>query len=215
MLHEILGLNDDLRRIAARFADEGYAALAPDIFDGLGPMPICIVRTVADIARGRGRVVDRMLAVRERLAEHPEVAGDRIAVAGFCLGGGFALLLGTLGDFRAAAPHYGEVAKHAESYRGICPVVAGYGARDRVFAKKADVLAAHLRELGVPHDVKVYENAGHSCMSRHARWQIALAPFTPFRILDPGYVEDAAEDSWRRIIAFFDEHVACRPTGRG
>ena len=56
VLHEILGLNDDIRRIAGRFASEGYAALAPDIFDGLGPMPICVVRTVAAISRGQGSV---------------------------------------------------------------------------------------------------------------------------------------------------------------
>lgn len=55
VLHEILGLNDDTRRIAGRFASEGYAALAPDIFDGLGPMPVCVVRTIAAILRGSGR----------------------------------------------------------------------------------------------------------------------------------------------------------------
>lgn len=170
-------------------------------------MPICIFRTVADIARGRGRVVDDMLAARDRLAEHAEVSAEQIGVAGFCMGGGFALLLGTIGDFRAAAPYYGEVARRVEPYRGICPVVAGYGARDLAFAANANRLASHLRELGVPHDVKVYENAGHSYMSRHARWQIALMPFTPFRFLRPGYVEDAAEDSWKRMLAFFDTHV--------
>jgi carboxymethylenebutenolidase len=204
VLHEILGLNDDIRRIAGRFASEGYVALAPDIFDGLGPTPICVVRTVAAITRGEGPVVDDMLAARAWLAERPEVDGRRIGVAGFCMGGGFALLLGSLGDFQAAAPYYGKVAARAESYHDICPVVAGYGGRDVVFAKQARLLEEHLTALGVPHEVKTYESAGHSYMSVHARWMMALAPFTPLRA---HYDEEAAEDSWSRMLAFFRTHM--------
>ena len=204
VLHEILGLNDDIRRIARRFASEGYVALAPDIFDGLGPMPICIVRAVADISKGQGPVVDDMLSARDWLAARPEVDGSRIGVAGFCMGGGFALLLGSLGEFKAAAPHYGDVAPRASRYRNICPVVAGYGAKDMIFARKAAVLRSHLEQLGVPYDVKVYEDAGHSYMSKHPKWVMALAPFTP---LKAHYNEAAAEDSWRRMLAFFETHL--------
>lgn len=205
VLHEILGLNDDIRRIAGLFASEGYVALAPDIFDGLGPMPICIVRTVANIRKGKGSAVDDMLAARDWLAASPEVDGSRIGVAGFCMGGGFALLLGSLGEFGAAAPYYGDVARRASRYRSICPVVAGYGAKDAVFARKAEVLKSHLEQLGVPHDVKVYEDAGHSYMSRHPKWMMALAPLTP---LKAHFNEAAAEDSWRRMLAFFAAHLA-------
>ena len=204
VLHEILGLNHDIRRIARRFASEGYAALAPDIFDGLGPMPLCVVRTVAAISRGQGPVVDDMLAARDWLSEQPEVDGERIGVAGFCMGGGFALLLGSLADFKVAAPYYGEVAERADRYRDICPVVAGYGGRDKLFAKKGRLLEAHLEALGVPHDVKIYDEAGHSYMSRHPKWMMALAPFTPLRAR---YDEAAAEDSWRRMLAFFGAHL--------
>ena len=208
VLHEILGLNDDIRRIAGRFASEGYAALAPDIFDGLGPMPVCVVRTVAAISRGQGPIVDDMLAARDWLSAQPEVDGERIGVAGFCMGGGFALLLGSLANFKVAAPYYGEVAEQAERYRDICPVVAGYGGRDMVFARKGRLLKKHLEALGVPHDVKIYDEAGHSYMSRHSRWMMALAPFTPLRAR---YDEAAAEDSWSRMLAFFRAHLAASP----
>ncbi len=208
VLHEILGLNDDIRRIAGRFASEGYAALAPDFFEGLVPMPLCVVRTVAAIARGRGPVVDDMLAARDWLSEQPEVDGERIGVAGFCMGGGFALLLASLANFKVAAPYYGEVAERADRYRDICPVVAGYGGRDKLFAKKGRLLKAHLEALGVPHDVKIYDEAGHSYMSRHPKWMMALAPFTPLRAR---YDEAAAEDSWRRMLAFFRSHLGATP----
>lgn len=204
VLHEILGLNDDIRRIAGRFASEGYAALAPDFFDGLGPVPVCVVRTIAAISRGEGPVVDDMLTARDWLSAQPGVDGERIGVAGFCLGGGFALLLGSLADFKVAAPYYGDVAKQADRYQDICPVVAGYGSRDMVFAKKGRLLEAHLKALGVPHDVKIYDDVGHSYMSRHPKWMMALAPFTPLRA---HYDEAAAEDSWRRMLSFFRAHL--------
>ena len=79
------------------------------------------------------------------------------------------------------------------------------GAKDTVFAQKADVLKSHLEELGVPHDVKVYDDAGHSYMSKHPKWMMALAPLTP---LKAHYNEAAAEDSWRRMFAFFETHFA-------
>jgi carboxymethylenebutenolidase len=209
VLHEMLGLNDDIRRIAGRFAAEGYAALAPDIFDGRGPMPICVARTVANVARGEGPIVDDMLALRDWLAKQPTVDGERIGVVGFCMGGGFALLLGSIGDFQVAAPYYGAVAKDRERYRDICPVVAGYGARDMVFARKGRLLAEHLKALGVQHDVKIYDDAGHSYMSEHPRWMMALAPFSPLRA---HYDEAAAEDSWRRMLAFFRAHLGLKIT---
>ncbi len=210
ILHEILGLNDDIRRIAGQFAEAGYAALAPDLFEGRGPKPVCIVRVAANVAKGEGPVVDDMLAARSWLANHPRIDGERLAVAGFCMGGGFALLLGTIASFRVAAPHYGEVKRNPESYRDICPVVGGYGGRDMVFARKGQLLKSHLEALGVPHDVKIYDEAGHSYMSQHAPWRRAVGPFTPLR---GRYHEEAAEDSWRRILAFFQAHLDGQDSG--
>jgi carboxymethylenebutenolidase len=167
-------------------------------------MPVCIVRTIRNVVRGEGPIIDDMLGLRDWLAARPDVDPERIAVAGFCMGGGFALLLGSLGEFKAAAPYYGDVAPKARRYRDICPVVAGYGGRDLAFAKKAPLLEEHLRELGVPHDVKIYPDAGHSYMSQHSSWLMAIAPFTPLRAR---YDEEAAEDSWRRMLGFFREHL--------
>jgi carboxymethylenebutenolidase len=204
VLHEILGLNDDIRRIAQRFAREGFVALAPDLFEGRGPKPICIVRTMAQIRRGEGPAIEDMLVARDWLVERDEVDGDRVGVAGFCMGGGFALLLGSIGDFKVAAPFYGDARSEASRYRDICPVVGGWGAEDRYFAAKGRLVKRHLEQLGVPHDIEIYEDAGHSYMSQHARWMMALAPFTP---LKARYNHAAAEDSWRRMREFFAEHL--------
>lgn len=210
VLHESFGLNDDIRRIAGRFVDAGYAALAPNMFSH-GSRIVCLARLMSDVARGSlDREIADVMAALDAFAARPEVDAARIAVAGFCLGGGFALIAATKPGFKAASVNYGEVPKQREKLAGACPVVGSFGGRDRMFgANKAKRLESHLSELGVPHDVRVYEGAGHSFFSEHEGWQGVLASFpTPMRV---GPDEQAAADGWRRMLAFFDEHVRASP----
>jgi carboxymethylenebutenolidase len=206
VLHESFGLNDDIRRIASRFAAAGYAAVAPSLYSH-GRRIVCLSRVLVDMVRGSvAREIADIEAVRGALASREEVDGTRIAVAGFCQGGGFALIAGTRPGFRAAAVNYGEVPAERSVLDGLCPVVASYGARDRVFgAKTADRLEEHLDALGVPGDVKLYDDAGHSFFSEVDGWQGWLARLpTPMAV---GYEERAAEDGWRRMLEFFSAHV--------
>jgi carboxymethylenebutenolidase len=206
VLHESFGLNDDIRRIAGRFAAGGYAALAPSLYSH-GRRIVCLSRVMVDMTSGSmGREVADIHAVREALAARPEVDAERLAVAGFCQGGGFALIAGTRPGFSAAAVNYGAVPSKRAKLDGVCPVVAGYGARDRMFGRAmAERLEGHLSALGVPHDVKVYDGAGHSFFSQVDGWQGWLARMpTPMAV---GYEEQAAEDGWKRMLDFFAEHV--------
>jgi carboxymethylenebutenolidase len=207
VLHESFGLNDDIRRISSRFADAGYAALAPDLYSH-GRRLVCLSRVLVDMTSGHvDREVADILAAREVLAERDEVDADRIAVAGFCQGGGFALIAGTRGEFAAAAVNYGVVPSRRARLDGLCPVVASYGAKDRIVGRNmAERLESHLSALGVPHDIKTYADAGHSFLSRVDGWQgwIARLP-SPMAV---GYEAHAAEDAWQRMLGFFAQHVA-------
>jgi carboxymethylenebutenolidase len=206
VLHESFGLNDDIRRISRRFADAGYAALAPDLYSH-GRRLVCLTRVMVDMMSGSvAREIADIHAARETLAARPGVDAARIAVAGFCQGGGFALVAGTRPGFSAAAVNYGVVPSDRSHLDGVCPVVASYGAKDRVVGPKmAKQLERHLSALGVPHDVKTYDAAGHSFFSKVDGWQgwLARVP-TPMAV---GYDEQAAEDGWRRMLGFFEEHV--------
>lgn len=206
VLHESFGLNDDIRRIAQRFCDAGYVALAPDLYSH-GTRIVCLSRVIVDMLRGSvQREIADIRAARDTLAERPEVDARRIAVAGFCQGGGFALIAGTEPGFSAAAVNYGMVPSERSELDGVCPVVASFGGKDRVVGRAmAQRLQRHLGELGVPHDVKTYDRAGHSFFSHVDGWQGWLARMpTPMAV---GYDEAAAEDGWRRMLSFFDEHV--------
>jgi carboxymethylenebutenolidase len=206
VLHESFGLNDDMRRIAARFADEGYAALIPNLLSH-GSRIVCLSRVMADMARGAiDREIADILAARAALAEHADVDAERIAVAGFCLGGGFALIAATKPGFRAAAVNYGDVPKDRAKLDAVCPVVASFGGRDRMFGRNmAERLEAHLSALGVSHDVQTYDQAGHSFFSQHEGWQGWLARLPSPMAVGPD--ASASADGWQRMLTFFDEHV--------
>lgn len=206
VLHESFGLNDDIRRIASRFAEEGYAALAPNLFSR-GSRIVCLTRVMSDVARGAiDREIADILAAREALAARSDIDAERVAVAGFCLGGGFALIAATKPGFRAAAVNYGEVPKSRAKLDGVCPVVGSFGGRDRLFGRNmAKRLEEHLDALGVSHDVLTYDEAGHSFFSQYEGWQGGLARLpSPMAV---GHDQDAATDGWRRMLSFFEEHV--------
>jgi carboxymethylenebutenolidase len=214
LLHELVGFrHPGIVRIARRLAREGYVALIPDLYDRPGPFILCIARMMRSLKRGEGEGFNDLEAARAWLASLPEVDESRIGVAGFCLGGGFAILYAARAPVGAAAVFYGIVPKAAAELEGICPVVASYGGKDRVFATVGDRLEEHLRTLGVPHDVKTYPTAGHAFMDPPDGLLAAILRISPFRV---AYDEEASEDSWRRLLGFFEEHLGAmrRPASR-
>lgn len=204
VIHEIFGLNDDIRQITGRVADLGYVALAPDLYDHSGPRVLCVARTMASLNRGQGQAFDDLDAARAWLAARPEVEASRVGVIGFCMGGGFALLYAVRAPLGAAAVFYGAAPKTAKELEGICPVLGGYGGRDRVFARHGRRLKEFLTGLNVPQDVRIYEDAGHSFMSQHTGLLATLSAYGPMKV---GYNAAAADDSWKRIGEFFRQHL--------
>jgi len=204
VIHEIFGLNDDIRRITGMVADLGYAALAPDLYDRDGMRIICIARTLMTLNRGEGEAFKDLDAARRFLQQQPGVDPARIGVIGFCMGGGFALMYAARTTLGVAATFYGDVPKSSDQLRGVCPVLGGYGGQDRLFASQGRRLEKLLSEMSVDHDVKVYEDAGHSFMSRNSGFLPWIGKIGPMKA---AYDPAAAEDSWKRIEAFFARHL--------
>lgn len=203
VLHELWGLNTDIRAVAGRLAGEGYVALAPELY-GPGRRRACVARAVRDLRRGGELGLGRASKAFRELYRRREVDGDRVGAIGFCKGGGFALLLGAREPVGAVSVNYGRVPERSEELEGICPVVASYGGRDRQFLAHADRLERFLSERGVPHDVKVYPEAGHSFLNRSVPPGLARM-LRPLAVV--GYRPEEAEDAWRRILAFFRDHL--------
>ena len=202
VIHDAVGLSDDIREQADRLAAARYLAFAPDLYSGRGLR--CVLATLAASRSGKGAAYDDIEAARLWLAERDDCTGH-IGVIGFCMGGGFALLSAARSDFGAASVNYGEVPQDAStSLAGACPIVASYGARDRTLPGRAAQLERALSELGIAHDVKEYPGAAHSFLNR-----INAGPiFGPvLTVAGFNYDHSSAEDAWRRILSFFDEHL--------
>jgi carboxymethylenebutenolidase len=202
VLHESFGLTDDIRQQAGRLASAGYLALALDLYTA-GGMARCLRATFRSLLSGRGKALEDIEAGRSHLAAREDCTG-KVGVVGFCMGGGFALL--TAGSFDVAAVNYGALPDEIdEVLSGACPVVASYGAKDRLLpGSPARDLDAALERQGVDRDVKEYPGAGHSFLNRH--------PFGPggalLRVAGVGYHGPSAEDAWGRILSFFDARLA-------
>ena len=202
VIHDIYGFSADLKRHCQRFADAGYAAVAPDLYKG--GRPGCVVKTLSSMASGKGFAYEVIDAARNVLAARDDVDTDRIGVAGFCMGGGFALIAAADQSFAVAAPFYGAVPRKASRLEGLCPTIAQFGEKDTVFLPHAKRLARHLQELGIDHEVHIYEEAGHSFMNQLAGPVAPLARHTPIHAF---YDPDTEAKAWTKLLDFFAHHL--------
>lgn len=202
VLHEVFGLNDDIRRITDRFAAEGYLAFAPALFQR-GRKPACIVSVFRSLATGSGSAVDDIVAAAEYLRADERTTG-KVGSAGFCMGGGFCLLLADRGVFDATAPNYGPFPPATGVPQRSCPIVASYGAKDLLLPGAAKKLEEGLAPSGVARDIKEYPGVGHSFMNE---WGTPAPIRAVERIAGLQHSSPQAEDAWRRILSFFDQHL--------
>ncbi|MDV7193685.1 dienelactone hydrolase family protein [Mycolicibacterium fortuitum] len=211
VIQDVQGMTADLRRISDRLASEGYLTLAPHLY-GRGFKPRCMIATIRAHFADTGVAYDDITAAREYLVGDPRCNG-RIGLIGFCMGAGFVLQLSPRGLFDVAAAQYGLAPKNIEKLARSCPVVASYGAKDRIVKQgSASALESVLTQGRVDHDVKEYPDAGHSFMNKSG----IPAPFTIIETLAGfSYSQPEAEDAWNRTLAFFAKYLTQTPDPSG
>ncbi|MBS9535020.1 dienelactone hydrolase family protein [Mycobacterium sp. M1] len=203
VIHDAIGYAADKEAVNENIAEAGYLALTPNLY-ARGGRARCITRVFRELLTQRGRALDDILAARDHLRAMPECAGP-VGIAGFCMGGQFALILSSQG-FAASAPFYGTpLPRHLdEVLDGACPIVASFGARDPLGTGAANRLRRVVEHKHIPHDIKAYPHAGHSFANK--------LPGQPLlRVTGFGYNDAATVDAWARVFAFFGEHLKDTP----
>lgn len=200
ILHEIFGRQPEIDRVVERFADAGYAAVAPDLFYGHGVMA-CLSRSMETIQTGQGPFVDTIRSARGWLCERTGLPEGAVGLIGFCLSGGFALASGR--GWAAVSTNYGHIPT-TEVMRGIGPVIACYGARDVLNRTKGNLLRERLAPLGIEPEVHVYPDVGHAFLTdgHHPIVATLLEP-----LLHVAWNPEVADEAWGMILAFFDGNL--------
>jgi carboxymethylenebutenolidase len=208
VIHDVWGLSDHTRDLARRFAAEGFAALALDLYRGL---PVVKIedpgRWIRDLSDPR--MLEQVQAAIDHLAAHPAVSGHRVGVVGFCMGGMYALLAAaSCRGLSAAVVFYGLLSHAHGMLHGDtgpdptrkprepvaaaaeirCPLLGCFGEDDE-FVPVADVDRLRAALSGASHaaDVVVYPDAGHAFMN-----DTRPAAFRP----------ELARRAWSRTIDF-------------
>jgi len=203
VVHEIFGVDDEMRKQVAHLASLGYLALMPDLYTS-GGTTRCLVGTMRAMRSGRGRAYADIEAARQWLLRRPDGTGA-VGVLGFCMGGGFALMTAGTG-FDAAAVNYGMLPTDMEAaLENACPVVGSFGGKDGTLKGAAHTLELALDDKRIPHDVKEYPEAGHVFMNEKLNGPLWIRPLV--RVLGFGPNPEAAVDAWSRIDAFFTTHL--------
>ena len=203
MIHEAFGLTDQTRRHADRMARAGYLTLAVDLFSE-GGARCCLVSTMRSMATGTGRAFTDIDTARKWLAGSPHSTG-KTGVIGFCMGGGFALLVATDG-FDVASVNYGRLPGNLdEALRGACPIVANYGGADKPLKGAANRLESALDRLGIEHSVREFPGAGHAFLNDTEEGPRFLRPL--MRVMGIGPDPDSAPEAWQRIEDYFARYL--------
>jgi carboxymethylenebutenolidase len=190
IIQEYWGVNDHIKDIAGRYADEGFIGIAPDLYRGkIAKNPNEASKMMRDLAIGDG--ID---TIAQTLAKAREVYDvSHFGITGYCMGGTFALRAACdLEGFSAAVPFYGDIPNDDVLSKLRTPTVFISGTRDGwITPEKVAALEDAVERFGLPVETVKYE-ADHAFFN-DTRPEV--------------YDENAARDAWALAIAFFKEKL--------
>jgi carboxymethylenebutenolidase len=190
------GLNDNIKDIAQRFAREGFAAFAPDLYDG-----VVVKNSEPDAAQKQmmqlnmAGAVNKLTRAAEHLSRQPFIDGRGIGAIGFCMGGGLAMELACASPLiRAVAPFYGGTPDPIDKVQNLQgPVFAVYAEEDAWIGPPVrESLHQALSEHAKQFEIKVYPGTHHGFFN-DTRAEV--------------YAPEASQDAWRKTIELFQANL--------
>ncbi|MEJ2238201.1 MAG: dienelactone hydrolase family protein [Gemmatimonadales bacterium] len=196
LIHEWNGLADRVRQVADAFADEGYVALAADLYRGrTGSNRDENMALVQETQANMDMVIANLDAAQRFLRNRPDVTG-KVGVMGWCFGGGIALSYALGGEQHdATAIFYGSLIEDpAELARLDHPVYGTFAEMDQgIPPDQVERFAAALDSIGIENDIHVYDAVNHGFWLRVDE--------------DRELREAPATDAWSRLQRFLAQTI--------
>lgn len=167
LVHGYRGLDDGQRAVTRKFAQEGFVCLSPDLFYGktYHTLEDCALKkTSLDIPRAVNNIADSVPYLRKL----PWVGQKKVAVLGFCMGGGLALYaLAQSKAFAAGVIYYQSMFPDPEDLKTIAaPMLCHYGTDDHGTTKtEIDMFRETLDKFKKSYQIEMYEGAGHAFLN--------------------------------------------------
>jgi carboxymethylenebutenolidase len=196
VIHENKGLTDWVRSVAGRFAGIGYSGLAIDLLSGQGGTAKFTDPAAATAALGNIAPQDFVANLQSGIGELARrVPGKKLAVVGFCMGGGLVwqLLESGVPQLAAAIPFYGPTPNNNPDFRQSkdVAVLAFYGDQDKRVLATEPIARAALEQAGMVNQLVTEPNANHAF----------------FNDTGDRYSAPAAEDAWRKVQEWLTQYV--------
>ena len=194
VIHEWWGLNDWVKEEASKLADQGYAALAIDLYRGK-------VATTPDeaheIMRGvpQDRAIRDLLAATTYLRAQKNIDPKRVGSIGWCMGGGYSLDL-ALNDpkLKATVINYGHLATDDASLKKINAAILGiFGGQDKgIPVADVNKFESQLKALGKTVEIHIFPDAGHAFENPNNK---------------QGYRAEDAAQAWKLTVDFLAKNL--------
>jgi len=195
LIHEWWGLNDNIKDLADDFADQGYVALAVDLYNGAAAQTSEEAGALAGAVReDTESAFANLTAAREYLATLPTVDSERLASVGWCFGGQWAynMAANNMG-IDASVMYYGRFSMEDDLSMMRADILGHFGEEDRSIAvDDVKEFEAKLKTLDGDHAVFIYPNAGHAFANEDN---------------EAAYNEEAAQIAWQRTIDFLSREL--------
>jgi len=168
VIHEIYGLSDWVQTVADQLAANGYIAIIPDLLSGMGPggggtsafAPADVTSAVSGLPPDQ--VTADLNAVADYVKKLP-AANGKLAVAGFCWGGGQSFRFATnRSDLSAAFVFYGTPPHDVTKI--TAPVYGFYGGNDARVTATVPAAIEAMKAAGKKYEPVTYDGAGHGFM---------------------------------------------------
>jgi carboxymethylenebutenolidase len=194
VIQEWWGLVDHIKDVCDRFAEEGFVALAPDLYHGKTTKSPDEAGKLMMAMRIDEAERDLSAAV-EYLSTHDSVTSEKIGVVGFCMGGALSLYTATKNpSIGACVVFYGGHPNVKPDLPNLhAPVLGLYAAKDGFVTPDLVLeLERKLKDLGKQAEVIIYPGTDHAFFN-DTRPEV--------------YNAEAAGDAWRRTVEFLRKHL--------